>query len=246
MMNRKLGKSGIDVGAMGLGCWPIGGPFMLNGLPDGWGDVDDTESIRAIRRAIDLGVTFFDTADVYGAGHSERVLGQAVKDRREKVVIATKFGFLFDETRREAGGTDVTPDYIRQACEASLRRLQTDYIDLYQCHVGDVPEEQAGEVWATLDRLQEKGKIRAYGLSTWDVTYARSFATDSNGVAIQHAANVLIDAPELFALGDEYDLAHVINSPLAMGLLSGKFTSESRLPADDVRGSEHSWGRVLS
>ena len=241
VMKRELGKSGIEVSALGLGCWAIGGPFFLNGLPDGWGDVDDAESIRAIHRAMDLGVNFFDTADVYGAGRSERVLGQALKGRRDQAVIATKFGFVFDETTREAGGTNLTPSYIRQACEASLRRLQTDYIDLYQCHVGDVSEEQASEVWAILDRLVEEGKIRAYGLSTWDVAYARAFLANSRGVAIQHGANVLQDAPELFDLGKEFGLANIINSPLAMGILSGKFHRDSRLPADDVRGNPHAW-----
>jgi Predicted oxidoreductases (related to aryl-alcohol dehydrogenases) len=241
VMKRRLGNSGIEVSAMGLGCWAIGGPFFLDGLPDGWGDVDDAQSIRAIHRALDLGVNFFDTADVYGAGHSERVLGQALKGRRDEAVIATKFGFLFDETTRHAGGTNLSPSYIRQACEASLRRLQTDYIDLYQCHVGDVPQDQAQDVWATLDRLVGEGKIRAYGLSTWDAGYARAFATQSNGVAIQHGANVLQDAPALFAVGEEFGLANIINAPLAMGLLSGKFTRETRFSSDDVRGNPHPW-----
>ncbi|MFO7319373.1 MAG: aldo/keto reductase [Clostridia bacterium] len=241
VIKRTLGRSGIEVSALGLGCWAIGGPFLLDGLPDGWGDVDDAESIRAIHRALDLGVNFFDTADVYGAGHSERVLGQALKGRREHAVIATKFGFLFDETTRRAEGTDVSPAYIRKACEASLRRLGTDYIDLYQCHVGNVPEEQADDVWATLDRLVEEGKIRAYGLSTWDAGYARAFAARSRGAAIQFGANVLRDAPELFAVAEAFGLAGIINAPLAMGLLSGKFHRDSRLPSDDVRGNPHPW-----
>ena len=195
----------------------------------------------ALRRAVDLGVNFFDTADVYGAGHSEKVLGRALKDRRDEVVIATKFGFLFDEVRKEAGGTNVTPEYIRRACEASLRRLRTEYIDLYQCHVGDVTGEKATDVWMTLERLKEEGKIRAYGLSTWDVEHAQTFAAHADGASIQFGANVLQDAPELFALCEEHNLAGIINSPLAMGVLSGKFGRDSVLPADDVRGNAHSW-----
>ncbi len=101
---RKLGRSDIEVSAMGLGCWAIGGPFLLDGKADGWGEVDDNESIRAIHRAIDLGITFFDTADVYGTGHSERILGQALEGYRDKVVIATKFGYTYDEERREITG----------------------------------------------------------------------------------------------------------------------------------------------
>ncbi|MBV9790826.1 MAG: aldo/keto reductase, partial [Chloroflexi bacterium] len=167
-MQRTLGRSGIDVSAMGFGCWAIGGPFLLDGKPDGWGNIDDQESIQAIQHAIDLGVTFFDTADVYGTGHSERILGQAIKNRRQDVVVATKFGYTYDEQQRAVSGTNTTSAYIRRACEASLRRLQTDWIDLYQLHVGDVPLDQAAEIWATLDQLREEGLIRAYGWSTGD------------------------------------------------------------------------------
>src|SRR5512135_1041469 len=129
---RILGRSGIQVSAMGMGCWAIGGPFWEGNTPLGWGKVDDHESRRAIDCAVDLGVTFFDTANVYGAGHSERVLGQAFAGRRDKVVIATKFNAVFDEATRQVTGADTSSAGIRKACEDSLRRLQTDYIDLYQ------------------------------------------------------------------------------------------------------------------
>lgn len=240
-MKRVLGRSGLEVSALGLGCWAIGGPFLFDGKPDGWGAVDDAESIRAIQRAIELGITFFDTADVYGTGHSEDVLGQAIKGRRDEVVIATKFGHTYDETRREITGTNTTPAYIRWACEASLRRLQTDYIDLYQLHVGNVSVEQAAAMWATLDQLKREGLIRAYGWSTGDVECASALATQSTGTAVQHAANVLLDAPEIFATCNQHNLASITNSPLAMGLLSGKFDDRARLPSDDVRGSGHGW-----
>jgi aryl-alcohol dehydrogenase-like predicted oxidoreductase len=241
LMKRTLGRSRIEVSALGLGYWAIGGPFLLDGRPDGWGAVDDAESIRAIQRAIDLGVTFFDTADVYGTGHSECILGEAIKGQRDNVIIATKFGYTYDEAQRAITGTSTATEYIRWACEASLRRLQTDYIDLYQLHVGDVPLEQAEAVWATLDQLKQEGLIRAYGWSTWDAERARAFAMQSNGTALQHAANVLLDAPEIFATCAQHNLASVSNSPLAMGLLSGKFDAGSRLPTDDVRGSGHTW-----
>ncbi|WP_233530920.1 aldo/keto reductase [Paenibacillus alkalitolerans] len=139
MQRRKLGKSGIEVSSVGFGCWAIGGPFRLDGLPDGWGEVDDGESVRAIRRALELGVDFFDTADAYGTGHSEEIVGFALEGRRHEAVIATKFGYAYDEsTRHVSTRYDVSPDYVRKACEASLRRLKTDYIDLYQLHVGDI------------------------------------------------------------------------------------------------------------
>ena len=163
-MKRTLGKSGIEVSAMGLGCWAIGGPFTLGGLARRVGRRGRRRiQSRAIRRAVDLGVNFFDTADVYGAGHSERVLGQALQGLRHQVVIATKFGFLFDETTKEAGGTDLSPQYIRRACEASLKRLRTDYIDLYQCHVGDASPDRAPEVWETLEALKEEGRSAPTG-----------------------------------------------------------------------------------
>src|SRR5512136_272865 len=131
-MKRNLGRSGIEVSALGMGCWAIGGPFWSGETPLGWGEVDDDESIRAIHAALDRGVNFFDTANVYGAGHSERVLGRAVAGRRSQVVIATKFNAVFDETTRQVTGSDTSPEGIRSACEASLRRLGTDYIDLLQ------------------------------------------------------------------------------------------------------------------
>lgn len=240
-MQRVLGRGGLEVSALGMGCWAIGGPFLMDGQPDGWGQVDDAVSIQAIHRAMELGATFFDTADVYGTGHSEHVLGQALKGVRDKVVIATKFGYTYDETKREITGTNITPAYIRWACEASLRRLQTDYLDLYQLHVGDVTPEQAKEVWETLEQLEQDGLIRTYGWSTGDPERAEAFAAQSKGVALQHPANVLLDASEVFATCAQHNLASLSNSPLAMGLLSGKFTLESRLPHDDVRGGGQPW-----
>jgi aryl-alcohol dehydrogenase-like predicted oxidoreductase len=163
---RKLGRSGIEVSPMGLGCWAIGGPFWAGETPLGWGKVDDEESVRAIHAALDLGVNLFDTANVYGAGHSERVLARAFAGIRSRVVIATKFSAVFDETTRQLTGSDTSPAGIRAACEDSLHRLNTDYIDLYQFHDNDFPPDKAEPVRETLERLVEEGKIRAYGWST--------------------------------------------------------------------------------
>jgi aryl-alcohol dehydrogenase-like predicted oxidoreductase len=240
-MRRDLGRSGIQVSAMGLGCWAIGGPFLFEGRPDGWGEVDDAESVRALQRAVELGVSFFDTADVYGTGHSERVLGQALRGRRDEVVIATKFGHTYDEAAREITGTDVSPRYIRQACEASLRRLGTGHIDLYQLHVGVIPRPQAEDAMATLEQLRRDGLIRAYGWSTAEPDAARLAATRTGATALQYRLNVLSDAPELVALCEAHNLASICNGPLAMGLLIGRFDASSRLSADDVRGSGHDW-----
>jgi aryl-alcohol dehydrogenase-like predicted oxidoreductase len=108
-MNRKLGRSGIEISALGMGCWAIGGPFWSGETPLGWGEVDDNESIRAVHAALDHGVNFFDTANVYGAGHSERVLAKAFAGMRSKVVIATKFNAVFDENTRQVTGSDSSP-----------------------------------------------------------------------------------------------------------------------------------------
>jgi aryl-alcohol dehydrogenase-like predicted oxidoreductase len=230
MFTRVLGRSGIQVSAMGLGCWAIGGPFWSGKTPVGWGEVNDNESIRAIHRALDLGVTFFDTADVYGAGHSERVLAQALAGRRDKVVIATKFTNIFDETTRQITGASAAPDHIRRACTDSLRRLNTGTIDLYQFHWNDYDVDRAGEVRDTLESLVTEGKIRAYGWSTDFPERARVFAEGAQ-------MNVLDDAAPMIALCEELNLASINRGPLAMGLLTGKYSASSNLPSDDVRGA---------
>src|SRR5215208_4977974 len=176
-MPRHLGEaSSISVSALGAGCWAIGGPWQFDGRPAGWGMVDDDDSIRAIHKALDLGITLFDTADVYGCGHSERVLGQGLAGVRDQVVVATKFGLVFDEQRRTSSGVDVSPDYIRRACEASLRRLGTDRIDLYQLHPGEVDVAAAEPVLATLDQLVAEGKIVHYGTAVEAPEMVRAFA----------------------------------------------------------------------
>jgi aryl-alcohol dehydrogenase-like predicted oxidoreductase len=237
VLMRKLGRSGIDVSAVGLGCWAIGGPAYRGETPVGWGEVDDEESVRAIHAALDLGVNFLDTADVYGAGHSEKVVGRALAGKRQQVVIATKFGNTFNEGERQLVGSDASPEYIRQACEASLRRLNTDYIDLYQFHVGGYALEQAGEVRETLEQLAQQGKIRFYGWSTDDPERERFFAQGAHCTAVQNQMNVLDDAPEMVQLCEELNLASINRGPLAMGLLTGKYNASSVLGPDDVRGT---------
>lgn len=239
-LQRQLGRSGIAVSALGMGCWAIGGPFWAGSQPLGWGKVDDGESLRAIERALELGVTFFDTSDVYGTGHSEELLGQAFAGRRDRVVIATKFGNTYDSATRQLTGSNSTPAYARQACEASLRRLRSDYIDLYQLHIGLEPNQIAPMVEA-LERLRDDGLIRAYGWSTDDADALAQFAQGPGCAAVQHELNVLNDAPAMLALCAERDLASVNRGPLAMGLLTGKYDSTTRLGGDDVRGKSPAW-----
>jgi aryl-alcohol dehydrogenase-like predicted oxidoreductase len=230
---RTLGRSGIPVSAVGLGCWAIGG--------NGWGAIDDDESVRAIQRGFELGATFFDTADVYGFGRSERVLGRALEGKRQQAVIATKFTYSFNEETGEEFGENITPAYIRQACEDSLRRLRTDYIDLYQFHWNELPVEEAGEVRDTLDELVKAGKIRYYGWSTDFVPQARFFAEKEGCTAIQLEMSVIDDAPAMTAFVEEANLAGINRGPLAMGLLTGKYTLSSKVGSDDIRSEGADW-----
>jgi aryl-alcohol dehydrogenase-like predicted oxidoreductase len=233
MFQRDLGtRTGIQVSALGLGCWAIGGPWTFNGQPAGWGEVDDEESIRAIRHALDRGVTMFDTADVYGCGHSERILGRALAGRRDDVVIVTKVGNLFDEQTRTGGGNDVSAAYLRGACDASLRRLRTDRIDVYLIHDGIATPEDVPAVVDTLEELVAAGKIRWYGSSISDPAIVRAMAEGPNMVAVQHELNVLRGELETLEVAEELGLASLNRTPLAMGLLSGRYRPDE-LPADD-------------
>jgi aryl-alcohol dehydrogenase-like predicted oxidoreductase len=231
---RTLGRSGIEVSALGLGCWAAGG--ATGDAASGWSGVNDEETIRAIQRGLELGVNFFDTANVYGTGHSERILAQALGNRLNDVVIATKFGYMFDATTLEGRGVDVTSEGIRQSCEDSLRRLRRDYIDLFQFHVNDFPVEQAGDVLNTLEELVREGKIRTYGWSTDFPDRARFFAQGEHCTAIQVEMNVIDDARDIIEVCESFNLAAINRGPLAMGLLTGKYTPNTVLPLEDVRG----------
>ncbi len=248
MQTRTLGNTGLEITAIGIGTWAIGGPFYAGegcryptGAPLGYGRVDDAESIRALQCAVDLGAKLFDTSDAYGTGHGERILGRALRDQRKKVVIATKFGNTYNEETKELTGTNVSVAYIRQACRASLRRLQTDWIDLYQLHLGNLLLDQAEAVADCLDQLCDEGLIRHYAWSTDDPERAALFGKRARAVSVQFDLNVFQDAPDMLELCDRYDLAGMARVPLAMGFLSGKFTQASRLPGDDIRSNPPAW-----
>jgi len=243
MFKRRLGRSNLEVSAMGLGCWAIGGPWdwlEKDGStgPTGWGQVDDAESIRAIHYALEAGINFFDTAANYGCGHSERILSQAIAGRRDKVILATKFGYIVDEEKRTVAETDDVTPRIRQECETSLRRLQTDYIDLYQFHVNEYPPEKAAEVREILEKLVEEGKIRWYGWSTDHPEGARVFAQGQHCTAIQHVLNMAYDVPQMLAVCEEHNQASINRTCLGMGMLTGKFSRDTTFPENDVR---HGW-----
>ena len=192
-LRRELGRSGISVSPVGFGAWAIGGPAYRDGSPIGWGEVDDDESVAAVHAALEAGVTFFDTANIYGAGHSERVVGRALAGRRDEVVIATKFGNLFDEATRQATDRDASAPSVRAQCDASLARLGTDFIDLYQLHLGDYDLDKAEDVAATLESLVDAGKIRSFGWSTDDPARIALFARSPHCAAAQVHFNVIDD-----------------------------------------------------
>lgn len=248
--HRTMGRSGISVSALGFGCWAIGGEwFGPDGQPYGWGAVDDEESVRALRRGIDLGVTFLDTADVYGTGHSERIVGRAVRGLRDRVVIASKWGNTFEDgSRRSHDAVDLTPGYLRRALTDTLRRLGTDYLDLYQLHVNDAPLAAAAELRDACEELVGEGLIRAYGWSTDDPARARLFAEGPHCATVQVNANVFEDAPEMFALAAAVPLGAVIRGPLAMGALTGKYSGTGptpRLQPGDIRATPPAWLRFF-
>lgn len=245
-MKRKWERAGIETSALGLGCWAIAGKWNDPNASWEWHGTQDDESIRAIHAALAHGVTLLDTADVYGSGHSELVVGRALRASpglRDRVVLATKFGHCFDEEQHtNLGRTDASPAYVRRAVEGSLRRLGTDRIDLYQLHVWEHPPERAGEVVEVLEALVREGKIRTYGWSTDVKAGVEAFARGPHCGAAQILANVFESNDRLIAFGEGKGLALLCRSPLAMGLLGGEYTrSDVRLPAGDVRTSNFEW-----
>jgi aryl-alcohol dehydrogenase-like predicted oxidoreductase len=235
MQYRTLGNTGIRVSEIGFGGWAIGGSADASGTPLGWGKTNDDESLAAIRRARDLGVTFFDTADSYGFGRSESLLGIVLSRKRQDVVIATKVGVV-----RDAGAAlkkDFSKQHIFQAIDGSLRRLRTDYVDLYQAHNPTIEQLQREEIQEAMERLQEIGKIRYWGVSISTNEEGIEIINRGWGHALQVLYNILNQSPasELFPLAKQKGYGIIARVPLASGLLTGKFRSGSTFAADDVR-----------
>ena len=243
MEKRTLGP--WQVSPLGLGCWAIGGPFWAEQEPLGWGDVDDQESTRAIHAGLQAGINFFDTADVYGAGHSEQVLGKALRDvPRDQVVVATKFGNTFDPLSKQVTGQSATPEYIRQAVAASLDRLQMDHLDLIWFHLNDYAAEEAVEVAETLESLVAEGQLTAYGWSTDFPDRAQVFQQYPNCIGFQFEFNVVSPNPML-EFCHQHQVAGVNRGPLAMGLLSGKYHRAEQISPKDIRRASPEWMRYF-
>jgi aryl-alcohol dehydrogenase-like predicted oxidoreductase len=233
MEYRDFGKTGWRVSAIGVGCWQFGGALTLDGKPDGWTGISDEESAATIQRAVDLGINFFDTADMYGWGHSEEVVGKALKPHRDHINIATKVGFWHDANGQRT--LNDSKDYIVRACDASLRRLQTDRIDLYQCHLWRT--ERWAEFLDAFETLEKQGKIRFYGVSTNDFDMVQRFNERKHLASVQSNYNLLDRHVEKETLPycKEHNIACIARGPFAMGKLSGKLTKNHKFDADDIR-----------
>ena len=227
MKTRSLGGFGLTVSALGLGCMS---------MSEFYGPGDDTESIATIHRAIELGVTFFDTADVYGPFKNEELVGRAIKGKREKLMIATKFGIVRDPADPKARGVNGKPEYIRKSCESSLRRLGTDYIDLYYQHRVD-PNTPIEETVGGLAELVKEGKIRHIGLSEASVKTTRRAAKVHAITALQTEYSLWSRDPEdeILATCRELGIGFVAYSPLGRGFLTGQIKRFEDLAPDDFR-----------
>lgn len=228
MQTRQLGKDGPFITTIGFGAWAIGGPWQY-----GWGQVDDNESIKAIHTAIDNGINWIDTAAVYGFGHSEEVVGKALKGIRHNVFIATKCGMLNDGKGNAI--VNLKPESIRKEIEESLRRLQTDYIDLYQFHWPD-PNTPVEDSWGTMIELQEEGKVRYIGVCNFNVELLEKCMKIQRVQSLQPPYSLLRREieNEILPYCLKNEIGVVVYSPMQAGLLTGKFDI-NKIAEDDWR-----------
>ncbi len=228
MEQRSLGRSGLQVSALGLGCM---------GMSEFYGTADDAESVATIQRALDLGVTFLDTADMYGVGRNEELVGRAIEGRRGEVVLATKFGNVRGPNG-ERLGISGKPDYVKSACEASLKRLGVEVIDLYYQHRVD-PQTPIEDTVGAMAELVKAGKVRYLGLSEAAPATIRRAHEVHPIAALQTEYSLWSRDPEaeLLPLLRELGIGFVPYSPLGRGFLTGRFRRPEDVPADDFRAS---------
>lgn len=227
LKKRTLGKSGIAVSEIGLGLWAAGG--------DAWGPTDDGQVLDAIDAALDANITFFDTSDVYGDGHSEELLGKAMKGRRERFIVATKIGWRgFDGEKRRTAYDDVQK--LIAGVESNLKRLGTSYVDVIQSHISF--RDPTMEIFIEgFQRLAQQGKVRAYGLSTSDFEYIKAFNHDGRCATLQIDYSILnrTAEQEILEYCKQSGIGVIVRGALAMGLLTGKFDERTVFHESDFR-----------
>jgi aryl-alcohol dehydrogenase-like predicted oxidoreductase len=235
MQYRKFGNTDLQVSEIGFGAWAIGGGAVIGNTVIGWGDADDEESKKAIHRSLDLGINFFDTADIYGLGHSENILGKITGGMKE-VIVASKVGNV---SRNDQFTTDYSKEYILKACEASLKRLRRNEIDYYQLHSARINHLEQGECIQAMQLLQKQGKIRYWGLSLNSFEPAPEAAyliKNDFGDGVQLVLNILNQ--KALPVMKEVSLKGygiIARMPLQFGLLTGKFDKEASFSANDHR-----------
>lgn len=229
MNYRQLGNTEIEVSEIGFGAWAIGG--------DAWGPVEDARSTAALERALELGVTFIDTADVYGDGHSETLVGKVIKGKRDQVVLATKGGLMGHHRDPQGEPVYDRPEKVVEAFEASLDRLGTDYLDVYFDHIWWDKEEETEAFLTAFESLKREGRVRAVGVSTDNFDYIKHFNRDGGLDVVQLDYSILNRKTEKEVLPycQEQGIGVVVRGPLRMGILTGKFTPETSFPEGDIR-----------
>jgi aryl-alcohol dehydrogenase-like predicted oxidoreductase len=235
MQYRKFGNTDLQVSEIGFGAWAIGGGAMIGNTAIGWGPADDASSVQAIKAAVDAGITFFDTADIYGLGHSEDLLGTALKGNKE-VVMATKVGNV---ARNNQFTVDYTKEYILAACEASLKRLQRDTIDYYQLHTARLQHLEQGDCNEAMQLLQQQGKIRYWGISLNTFSpqaEAHYFLQHKIGSGFQLVLNIINQRTlPLIKEAAAQGYGIIARMPLQFGLLTGKFLPTTTFEINDHR-----------
>lgn len=242
--------NGKTVPRIGIGTWVMGGDQYWQGQATGWANVDDATSIRTLHAALALGVRIIDTADQYGAGHSEEIIAQALRESdlsRDDVVICSKVGMVCDAASGDIVALTDKKDDIAAAIDASLKRLDTDYLDLVKFHLNDHPVEQSQGVFEAFSEAYHAGKIGGFGWSNDDLDGAMAYADLDGYVAVQHDLNLFSPADDLLRAIERRSLWSFNRQPLAMGLLTGKYSKESpKAGPNDIRGSGAEWLRYFN